>query len=147
MELKEKLDGISINSLDIFLEEFGTRLNKFAPLKEKKIRFNNGIYMTKSLKKAIKLRSQLKRKFNKNKSEENSKKYKQQKNYCVKLLRETKIEYFQNMDVNKANDNKMFWKTVKPRFSNKCKTAGTAILTEGYVIMKNEKLITETFNN
>ena len=147
MELKEKLDGISINSFDIFLEEFGTRLNKFAPLKEKKIRFNNGIYMTKSLKKVIKLRSQLKRKFNKNKSEENSKKYKQQKNYCVKLLRETKIEYFQNMDVNKANDNKMFWKTVKPRFSNKCKTAGTAILTEGYVIMKNEKLITETFNN
>ena len=147
MELKEKLDGISINSFDIFLEEFGTRLNKFAPLKEKKIRFNNGIYMTKSLKKAIKLRFQLKRKFNKNKSEENSKTHKQQKNYCVKLLRETKIEYFQNMDVNKANDNKMFWKTVKPRFSNKCKTAGTAILTEGYVIMKNEKLITETFNN
>ena len=147
MELKEKLDGISINSFDIFLEEFGTRLDKFAPLKEKKIRFNNGIYMTKSLKKAIKLRSQLKRKFNKNKSEENSKKYKQQKNYCGKLLRETKIEYFQNMDVNKANDNKMFWKTVKPRFSNKCKTADTAILTEGYVIMKNEKLITKTFNN
>ena len=103
--------------------------------------------MTKRLRKGIKLRSQLKRKFNKNKSEENSKKYKQQKNYCVKLLSETKIEYFQNMDVNKANDNKVFWKTVKPRFSNKCKTADTAILTEGYVIMKNEKLITKTFNN
>ena len=142
MELKEKLDGISINSFDIFLEEFGTRLNKFAPLKEKKIRFNNGIYMTKSLKKAIKLRSQLKRKFNKNKSEENSKKYKQQKSYCVKLLRETKIEYFQNMDVNKANDNKMFWKTVKPRFSNKCRII---ILTEGDMIIKNGKLIADTF--
>ena len=29
------------------------------------------------------------------------------------------MEYFQNIDV---NDNKMFWKTVKPKFSNKCKT-------------------------
>ena len=36
--------------------------------------------MTKSLRKAIMLRSQLKRKFNNNKSEENYKKHKQQKN-------------------------------------------------------------------
>ena len=48
-----------------------------------------------------------------------------QRNYCVKLLRKTKMEYFQNMDVNKVNDNKMFWKTVKPRFSNKCKNENT----------------------
>ena len=72
--------------------------------------------MTKRLRKAIMLRSQLKKKFNNDKSEENSKKYKQQRNYCVKLLRKTKMEYFQNMDVNKVNDNKMFWKTVKMIF-------------------------------
>ena len=40
----------------------------------------------------------------------------------------------------------MFWKTVKPRFSNKCKT-DTTILTEGDMIMKNEKIIADTFNN
>ena len=57
------------------------------------------------------------------------------------------MEYFQNMDVNKVNDNKMFWKTVKPRFLNKCKTANTIILTEGDMIIKNEKLIADTFNN
>ena len=72
MELKEKLDEISNNSFDIFLEEFKTCLDKFASLKEKKIRVNNSIFMTKSLRKAIMLRSQLKKKFN-NKSEENSK--------------------------------------------------------------------------
>ena len=103
--------------------------------------------MTKSLRKAIMLRSLLKRKFNDNKSKENSKKYKQRRNYCVKLLRKTKMEYFQSMDVNKVNGNKMFWKTVKPRFSNKCKTANTIILTEGDMIIKNDKLIAETFNN
>ena len=76
--------------------------------------------MTKSLRKTIVLRSQLKRKFNNNKSEENSKKYKQQRNFCVKLLRKAKMKYFQNMDVNKVNDRKMFWKTVKPRMQD-CK--------------------------
>ena len=103
--------------------------------------------MTKSSRKAVMLRSQLKKKFNNTKSEENSKKYKQQRNLCVKLLRKTKMEYFRNMDVNKINDNKMFWKTVKPRLSNKCKTANTIILTEGDMIIKNEKLIADTFNN
>ena len=93
------------------------------------------------------LRFQLKKKFNNNRSEENSKKYKQQRNYYVKLLRKTKMEYFQNMNVNKVNDSKMFWKTVKPRFSKKCKTANTIILTEGDMIIKNEKLIADTFNN
>ena len=91
--------------------------------------------MTKSLRKAIMLRPQLKRKFNNKKSEENSKNYKQQRNCCTKLLRKTKMEYFQNIDVNKVNDNKMFWKAVKPRFSNKCKTANTIILTEGDMII------------
>ena len=47
--------------------------------------------MTKSLRKVIMLRSQLKKKFNKKKSEENSEKYKQQRNYYVKLLRKTKV--------------------------------------------------------
>ena len=34
--------------------------------------------------------------------------------------------YFQNMD-----DSKIFWKTMKPRFSNKCKTANAIIFTDG----------------
>ena len=56
------------------------------------------------------------------------------------------MEYFQNMDVNKVNDNKMFWEIVKPRFSNICQTANTVILTEGDMIIKNE-VIADTFNN
>ena len=62
MELKEKVDEISNSSFDIFLEELKTCLDKFAPLKEKKIRSNSSIFMTKSLRKAIMLRSQLKKK-------------------------------------------------------------------------------------
>ena len=65
-------------------------------------------------------------------------KYKQERNYFVKLLRKKKMKYFQNMDVSKVNNQKMFWKTVKPRFSNKYKTANTIILTERDMIMKND---------
>ena len=147
MELKEKLDEVSNNSFDIFLKKFKTCLDKFAPLKEKKNRFNNSIFMTKRFRKTIMLRSQLKSKLSNSKSEESSKKYKQQRNYCVKLLRKTKMEYFQSMDGNKVNDNKLFWKTVKLRFSNKIKTANTIILAEGDMIIKNDKLIVDTFNN
>ena len=46
-----------------------------------------------------------------------------------------------------VNDNKMFWKTVKPRFLYRCKTVNTIILKWGDTIMKNEKLISDTFNN
>ena len=51
MELKEKLDEISNNLFDIFLEGFETCLDKFPPLKVKKIRCINSIFMTKSLRK------------------------------------------------------------------------------------------------
>ena len=40
------------------------------------------------------------------------------------------MEYFQNMDANKVNDNKIFWKTVKPRFSNKCKAANAILFSQ-----------------
>ena len=85
MKAEGKLDEVSSKSFDIFLEEFKTCFDKFAPLKEKKNRFNKSIFMTKSLRKAIMLRFQQKKKFNNNKSVEKSKNYKQQSNYCVKL--------------------------------------------------------------
>ena len=51
------------------------------------------------------------------------------------------------MDVNKVNNNKMFWKTVKPRLSNKSKTANTVTLKDRDMIIKNEKIVAGTFNN
>ena len=56
------------------------------------------------------------------------------------------MKYLKNMDI-KVSDSKMFCKTVKTRFLNKCKTTNTIILTEGDMITKNEKLIADTFNN
>ena len=41
----------------------------------------------------------------------------------------------------------MFWKNVKPRFSNKYKTGNTIVLTDGDMIMKNKKLIADTLSS
>ena len=69
MELKEKLDVISNNSFDLFLEESKTCYNSFVPLSEKKKDFIS-VFMTKSFRKAIMLRFHLKRMFNNKKMRE-----------------------------------------------------------------------------
>ena len=51
------------------------------------------------------------------------------------------------MDVKNVTDNKKFWKTIKLKFSNKCKTANTIILVEDEKILQDEKTIANTFNN
>ena len=61
--------------------------------KYKYIRANNSSYMTKSLRKEIMLRSRLRNKFLKTKTEESKQLYNKQRNLCVTLLRKTKRNY------------------------------------------------------
>ena len=44
--------------------------------------------------------------------------YKKEQFLC-KSFKENKAEYFENINVKYINDNKKFWKTIKPFFSNK----------------------------
>ena len=74
-------------------------------------------------------------------------KYKKQCNICVNLLRSVKKKHFSNTDVKNVTDNKKFWKTIRPKFLNKCKTANTIILVEDEKILQEEKAIAITFNN
>ena len=64
--------------------------------------------MTKELGKAIMKRSQLKNRYNKNRNHENCYLYKKQKNFCVTLLRKTKRNYFENVNMQDITDNKKF---------------------------------------
>ena len=75
--------------------------------------------MSKALRKAIMHRSKLKNIYNKKRTDVNWANYKKQRNFCVTLLRRTKKEYFQNLNVKDLSDNKKFWKTIKSYFSNK----------------------------
>ena len=75
-------------------------------------------------------RSKLKRRYNLDKIMINFEKYKKQRNISVNLLCKSEKQYFNNIDIKNVAENKMFWKTIIPKFSNKCKTASTIILVE-----------------
>ena len=75
--------------------------------------------MTKALRKPIMHRSKLKSIFHKTRAIEDWKNYKKQRNSCVNLLRNIKKDYFLKLNVKDLADNKKFWKSIKPFFSNK----------------------------
>ena len=75
--------------------------------------------MNKELKNAIMVRSKLRNKFLKSRSEEDRKVYNKKRIKCVKLLKKTKRSYFSNLNTKRVVDNKKLWKTVKSSFSEK----------------------------
>ena len=103
------LDSIKDNNTyGVFEKTFLEIFDKQAPLKTKILRHNSNSFMSKELKKNIMLRSKLKNSFNNDRSYENWCKYKQQRNFCVDLLRITKRNFFKNLNVTKISDNRTF---------------------------------------
>ena len=64
--------------------------------------------MTKALRKAIMARSRLKNIYNKKQSYDSWDKYKKQRRFCVKLIRKTKQDYLDNIDIKSVSDTKKF---------------------------------------
>ena len=102
--------------------------------------------MNKTLRKAIMTRSKLKTRYNLDRPTINLENYTKQRNICVSLLRKSKKQYFNNIDIKDVMDNKKFWKTILPKFSNKCKTANKIIFVEDEKILQDKKAIASTFN-
>ena len=122
-------------------------LDFFAPMKTKYIRANNGSFMNKTLSKAVMTRSRLRNKFLKDPSDVNKNNYKKQRNYCTNLFRSEKRKFYDNIDISLITDNKTFWKTVKPLFSEKHFGKKKVILVEGENIISNDKEVAETMND
>ena len=94
--------------------------------------------MTKAISKEIMHRSKLKNNFNKNPNEENKKLYKRQRNFCVAQLKRERKKYYNNLDLRIFKDNKNFWQTVKPLFSDK-----QQLLERNIVILDDEKVYSD----
>ena len=109
--LTDTKENVQTNIVNIF--------NKHAPLKRRYVRANQAPFMNKKLSKEIMTRSRLRNKFLKTKTDANRKAYNKQRNYCVSLFRREKKSFFSNLDTKKVVDNKRFWQTVKPFFSDK----------------------------
>ena len=121
-------------------------LNNHVPLKQKYLRANDAPFMTKTLRKAIMLRTQLRNRLNRHNTSENRKAFKKQRNKCVKILRQAKRSYYGNLDMNSVTDNKKFWRTVKPLFTDKVQTSSSITLVENEKLITNDNEIAEIFN-
>ena len=136
-----------IENYAIFNDIVSQLLDQHASLKKKHVRENDRPFMNKTLRKAIMRRSHLRKKYNKNKNDSNLKLYKKQRNQCVKLLRKAKMSYYKNLDTTMIYDNRKFWRTVKPLFSDKVQVPTSLTLLENNNLISNDKEVAEVFNN
>ena len=138
---------INDDGLKRFCELSVNVLNKHAPRKKKNATGNQMPFFTKELSIEIMTKSRLRNKYLKNRNEENRAIYVKQRNYCVSLLRKSKKKYYENLDERNLMDNKLFWKTIKPSFSDKIVTRDKVHLTENGEVVKTELETPETLNN
>jgi hypothetical protein len=73
--------------------------------------------------------------------------YKRQKNYCNRLYKRERKKYYTNLNLKKITDNKTFWKTVKPFFTDKGGSGGKIVLVENEKIISDDKEVAQTFND
>ena len=123
-------------------------VDKYAPIRTKKIRGNNQPFMNRTLSKEFMKRSKLKNNYNKNPSLDNKSLYNKQRNFCVNLLKREKRRYYNNLDLNIFKDNKVFWKRIKPLFSEKSKNLPKNIsIVDGGTLFTDKKKVAEKLNN
>ena len=103
--------------------------------------------MTKNLHKTIMKRSRLRNKFLRDRTDISSEEYKKQRNLCVSLLKKAKKDHFANLDIKSVTDNKKFWQTVKPLFSNKVKAKTVIKLVENDAMIDDESEIAKILTN
>ena len=133
-------------SNDNFIEIVDNLLLRHLPLKYKYVRANGSPFMNKELRKAVMLRSRLRNIFNKNKTDSAKAAYKKQRNICTSLFRKAKSDYYSYLNTNSITDNKKFWKTVKPLFSEKVISAESITIVENDTIYNNDSDVSQIFN-
>ena len=103
--------------------------------------------MNKDMRKAIMDRSRLQNRMYNCNTPENQHAYKRQRNYCNRLYKRTRKEFYANLNLSDITDNKKFWRTVKPFFGDKGGTRDKIVLVEGDHIINDDAEIAQTFND
>ena len=137
----------SESSYSLISNKFLEVVNKHAPLKKKVLRGNHSPFVTKEFQKTIYTRSKLKNKMNQNPSRENVLAYKKQRNICMSLRKKSLKKHLKSITEKGINNNKSFWKFVKPFLKNKGFIGSNDItLVENDVVTTDEKTLARTFN-
>ena len=112
------------------------------------VRGNNEPHVKPGMRKAIMTRTRLKTRANKSGNDEDRKKYKQQRNLIVSMNRKAKRDLYHSVDINAIDNDKKFWKAVKPMFSGGNPMGEKIVLIiEGEVAISDDIVIAECLNS
>ena len=118
-----------------------------APLKKKLVKKKQVPYMNGPLRKAINVKSMLRRKFHKYNTQSLWLKYKKQRNLVNKLKRDSMLKYFQERCSN-ANNISDFWRTISPFMSNKNNDSnGNISLYDDGKLISHQNNVANIFND
>ena len=92
-------------------------------------------------------RTRLKKRANKTGKKEDLKKYKQQRNLIVNMNGNAKRDFYNSVNVNTIDNDRKFWKAVKPMFSNENPMGEKIVLIKDDKIISDDKVIAESFNS
>ena len=92
-------------------------------------------------------RSRLRNKFLRDPNDVNKVNYTKYRNYCTGLFRKEKKSYYNNLNMKLLNDNKTFWKLVKPLFSEKHFCSSKIMLVEDGEIISDDIDVARKFND
>ena len=123
-------------------------LNKHVPIKKKLVRADQAPCMTKALRKAIMRRSELETKYFKLKTNDTLKAYRKQKNYCSRLYKKERKQFFENLNLSFIVDNKNFWEVVKTLFKEKgSEVSDKVVLLEKDKILRDDSEVAKEFHS
>ena len=91
-------------------------------------------------------RFRLLNRYRKEKAEATRSVYKRQINVSVKLLKKNKKEFYNNHNIKYITRKKLFWKTVKPLFTDKPLKDEKITLAENNKIVSDESILVEIFS-
>ena len=91
-------------------------------------------------------RSELATKYRRNPTEDNLRAWKKHKNFCSNLYKKERRTYYESLDMTNLTDNRKFWKTVKPLFSDRAKGNLNITLIQNKKVITSEKEVAETLN-
>ena len=154
LDVKNSIIQMTSENNDLEFDRLKTALDeaiqRHAPIKKQYVRANQAPFINKKINKEIMKRSRLRNKFLNTKSDIDRKAYNKQRNLCVSLIRSEKKNFFSNINTSDITDNKTFWQTVKPVFTDKIKTKSKITLIEKNIVSQegqekidSEKIITE----
>ena len=91
-------------------------------------------------------RSYLEKVYFKNRTENSLRTFKKQRNFWSRLYKKERKYFFNSLNPSFVKDNKLFWKTVKPFFSNKGDRGSNIQLVKDNELLQDDQKIADELN-